>query len=165
MEGETVSAVLEGVVVGVATVHTPLVDEPDDVRPLTLRVDPGWQRRGIGSRLLVDSCRLAHMHGAIEVVLTARSDNQAVLPMVLAAGMRGRIRLAADVLTVRVPVRDLEAPSGLSPPTVRPARTGIPACVEQRRHHPVPDSRPVGAHPLRPGPGPRGRAHRAHPTR
>jgi hypothetical protein len=30
-----------------------------------------------------------------------------VLPMVLAAGMRGRIRMAADVLTVRLPVREL----------------------------------------------------------
>jgi len=27
--------------------------------------------------------------------------------MVLAAGLRGRIRLAAEVLTVRVPLRDL----------------------------------------------------------
>ena len=31
----------------------------------------------------------------------------AVLPMVLAAGLRGRIRMAGDELTVRVPVRDL----------------------------------------------------------
>ena len=41
-------------------------------------------------------------------MLTTRSDNQAVLPMVLAAGLRGRIRMAADTLTVRVPVRDLK---------------------------------------------------------
>ena len=40
-----------------------------------------------------------------EIVLTTRAGNQAVLPMVLAAGMRGRIRMAADVLTVRLPVR------------------------------------------------------------
>ena len=44
---------------------------------------------------------------ANEIVLTTRAGNQAVLPMVLAAGMRGRIRMAADVLTVRLPVRDL----------------------------------------------------------
>jgi hypothetical protein len=31
-----------------------------------------------------------------------------VLPMVLAAGMRGRIRMAGDLLTVKVPVRDLK---------------------------------------------------------
>jgi len=40
-------------------------------------------------------------------VLTTRADNQAVLPMVLAAGLRGRIRMAADVLTVRIPVHEL----------------------------------------------------------
>ena len=75
---------------------------------MTLRVDPAWQRRGIGTRLLVDAARLAHTLGATEVVLTTRSDNQAVLPMVMAAGLRGRIRMAADTLTVRVPVRDLK---------------------------------------------------------
>ena len=43
-----------------------------------------------------------------EIVLRTRADNQAVLPMVMAAGMRGRIRMAQDTLTVRVPVRDLK---------------------------------------------------------
>jgi hypothetical protein len=41
------------------------------------------------------------------VVLSARADNRAVLPLVLGAGLRGRIRMASDTLTVRVPVRDL----------------------------------------------------------
>jgi hypothetical protein len=30
------------------------------------------------------------------------------MPMMMAAGMRGRIRLAGDVLTVRIGVRDLK---------------------------------------------------------
>jgi ribosomal protein S18 acetylase RimI-like enzyme len=107
VEGDSVSAVLDGVVVGLATVQPALPDDPD-VRPVTLRVDPSFQRRGIGTRLLTDSARLAHMMGADEIVLSTRADNQAVLPMVLAAGMRGRIRMAADQLTVRVPVRDLK---------------------------------------------------------
>ena len=107
VEGETVSAIVDGVVVGLATVQSPLEDDPD-VRPVTLRVDPAWQRRGIGTRLLIDSSRLAHMLGAAEIVLRTRADNQAVLPMVMAAGMRGRIRMAQDMLTVRVPVRDLK---------------------------------------------------------
>ena len=64
--------------------------------PVTLGVDPAWQRRGIGTRLLVDAARLALARGADEIVLTTRSDNQAVLPMVLAAGLRGRIRMAGD---------------------------------------------------------------------
>lgn len=106
VDGDSISAIVGGTVVGLATVHPPLPDDPD-ARPVVLRVDPAWQRRGIGTRLLVDASRLAHAHGATEVVLTTGSDNQAVLPMVLAAGMRGRIRLAGEVLTVRVPVRDL----------------------------------------------------------
>ena len=75
---------------------------------LDLQVDPAWRRRGIGTRLLLDAARLAHALGADEIVLTTRADNQAVLPMVLAAGLRGRIRMAGDTLTVRVRVRDLE---------------------------------------------------------
>ena len=107
VDGASVSAIVDGVVVGLATVHDAPADEPGE-RPVTLRVDAAWQRRGIGTRLLVDVSRLAHAMGATEVVLSTRADNQAVLPMVLAAGMRGRIRMAADRLTVRVPVRELK---------------------------------------------------------
>lgn len=107
VEGDSVSALVDGVVVGLATVHPAPEDEPD-LRPVTLRVDAAWQRRGIGTRLLVDASRLAGSLGATEVVLTTRADNQAVLPMVLSAGLRGRIRMAADRLTVRVPVRELK---------------------------------------------------------
>lgn len=85
----------------------PTTAEEPGVRSVTLRVDPAWQRRGIGTRLLVHAARLAHSQGATEIMLTTRADNQAVLPMVLAAGLRGRIRMAADVLTVRVAVREL----------------------------------------------------------
>ena len=35
------------------------------------------------------------------------ADNQAVLPLVLGSGLRGRIRMGADDLTVRIPVRRL----------------------------------------------------------
>ncbi|MFC7492877.1 MULTISPECIES: GNAT family N-acetyltransferase [unclassified Nocardioides] len=103
---DSVSALIDGVPVGLAVVR-PATGEPG-VRPVTLRVDPAWQRRGIGSRLLGDVARLAHALGAEEIVLTTRSDNQAILPMVLAAGLRGRIRMAADTLTVRIAVRDLK---------------------------------------------------------
>lgn len=106
VEGGSVSAVVDGVVVGLADVLAEA--ERPGIRPVTLRVDPAWQRRGIGARLLVDAARLAGSLGAEEIVLTTRSDNQAVLPVVMAAGLRGRIRMAADTLTVRVPVRDLK---------------------------------------------------------
>jgi len=106
-DGDAVTALIDGTSVGLAVVGAPTAAEPG-VRPVSLRVDPAWQRRGIGTRLLVDAARLASSLGAAEIVLSTRADNQAVLPMVLAAGLRGRIRMSAGVLTVRVAVRDLK---------------------------------------------------------
>lgn len=103
--GDSVTALVDGTPVGLAVVGPET--EEECVRAVTLRVDPAWQRRGIGSRLLVESARLANGLGADEIVLTTRAGNQAVLPMVLAAGLRGRIRMSGDVLTVRVPVREM----------------------------------------------------------
>lgn len=105
VDGETVTARIDGTVVGLAAIRD-AAPEPG-VREVTLRVDPAWQRRGIGTRLLNEVSRLGAASGIQELLLVTRADNQAVLPMVLAAGLRGRIRLAADVLTVRVPLRDL----------------------------------------------------------
>jgi ribosomal protein S18 acetylase RimI-like enzyme len=105
VDGASVSALIDGTPVGLAVVRPE--EGEAGVRPVTLRVDPAWQRRGIGTRLLADAARVAHALGADEIVLATRADNQAVLPMVLAAGLRGRIRMAADVLTVRIAVREL----------------------------------------------------------
>jgi GNAT superfamily N-acetyltransferase len=113
VEDLTVLAKVDGTVVGLATIR--LEGEEPDVREVTLRVDPAWQRRGIGTRLLNDVARLGAGLGIHEILLVTRADNQAVLPMVLAAGLRGRIRLAADVLTVRVPLKDLR-PIGVGAP-------------------------------------------------
>jgi GNAT superfamily N-acetyltransferase len=106
VEGYSAVATIEGARVGVATLGAADPDLPD-VLPVALEVDPVWQRRGIGTRLLSDSARLANGLGAAAILLTTRSDNQAVMPMVMAAGMRGRIRLAGNALTVRIAVRDL----------------------------------------------------------
>ena len=100
VEGDSVAATVDGVAVGLAGVA--------DDGAVTLRVDPAWQRRGIGTRLLVDAARLANGRGIEEIVLTTRPDNRAVLPMVMAAGLRGRIKMAGGVLTVRIGVRDLK---------------------------------------------------------
>ena len=105
-----VAALVEGTVVGAARLGAPTVahGEEDGVLTVTVDVDPAWRRRGIGTRLLVEVARLAAGTGVEEIVLSTEPDNQAVLPIVLAAGLRGRIRMASDQLTVRVPVRDLK---------------------------------------------------------
>jgi GNAT superfamily N-acetyltransferase len=106
VDEDTVAAWVDGTLVGVAVVRPPV--EGEEGRRVTLRVDPAWCRRGIGTRLLGDVCRLAAGLAVGEVVMVTTADNHAVLPMVLAAGLRGRIRLAGDVLTVRIPVRELK---------------------------------------------------------
>ena len=106
VRGERIVAMADGTTIGLAVVHPP-TDDPL-VRTIDIDVDAAWQRRGIGTRLLGDSARLARRLGAEEVVLTTEHDNRAVLPMVLAAGMRGRIRMAGETLTVRIGVRELK---------------------------------------------------------
>lgn len=106
VDGETVAAVVDGTTVGLAALRADTVEA--GVRAVTLRVDPAWQRRGVGSRLLTDVARLAAGLEVREIVLTTSADNRAVLPMVLAAGLRGRIRLAGERLTVRIAVHELK---------------------------------------------------------
>ena len=105
VRGERIVAMADGATIGIAVVHPPTEDPL--VRTIDIDVDAAWQRRGIGTRLLGDAARLARRLGADEIVLTTAHDNRAVLPMVLAAGMRGRIRMAGETLTVRVGVREL----------------------------------------------------------
>ena len=81
-----------------------LVD-PDGAWHLDLAVDPAWRRRGLGSRLLLEATRAARTGGASELVVRTAADNPAVLPLVLGSGLRGRIRMGTDDLTVRIPVR------------------------------------------------------------
>jgi GNAT superfamily N-acetyltransferase len=105
---DSVAAYVDGVLVGTATLGEARLVDGVTLRPVDLGVDPGWQRRGIGTRLLLDAARAAGASGADELLLTTAADNPAVLPMVLGAGLRGRIRMAADQLTVRVPVGGLK---------------------------------------------------------
>lgn len=101
VSGSVVRAVVGGVAIGSAT----RVVEPDGAWHVDLGVDPAWRRRGIGSRLLLETARAARAAGADEIVLRTAADNPAVLPLVLGSGLRGRIRMGADDLTVRIPVR------------------------------------------------------------
>lgn len=100
-----VSAMVDGTTVGRAVLAEMV--SPGS-RRLHLEVDPAWRRRGIGSRLLLEAARAAAGLGDDELVLVTDADNQAVLPMVLGSGLRGRIRMSGDELSVRVPLRDLE---------------------------------------------------------
>ncbi|MBS2939254.1 GNAT family N-acetyltransferase [Nocardioides sp. J2M5] len=81
-----------------------LVD-PDGSWHLDLVVDPAWRRRGLGSRLLLETSRAARAGGAVDLVVRTSADNPAVLPLVLGSGLRGRIRMGTDDLTVRIPLR------------------------------------------------------------
>lgn len=103
--GTVVSALAGGLVAGRAEVT--VGETTDKPWPVDLWVDPAWHRRGVGTRLLAEVARAARAHGAEEIVLTAPAESKAVLPMVLAAGMRGRIRMAGDSLTVRIAITDL----------------------------------------------------------
>ncbi len=103
---DRVTALVEGTVVGLARLAA--VEDEAGVLALSLDVDPVWRRRGIGTRLLVEAARFAAGSDAEEILLNTEADNQAVLPMVLGGGLRGRIRMASDRLTVRIPVRDLK---------------------------------------------------------
>lgn len=103
--GDAVAALSGGRVAGRASV-APAAAEGDPW-PVDMWVDPSWQRRGIGTRLLADVARMARARGAEEIVLTAPSDTQAVLPMVLSAGLRGRIRMAGETVSVRIAVSEL----------------------------------------------------------
>ena len=98
-----VLARVEGTVVGSVSWRA----DRDRAWYLDLGVDPAWRRRGIGSRLLLEVARLARSCDAEEIVVRTAADNQAVLPLVLGTGLRGRIRMGSEDLTVRIPVHQL----------------------------------------------------------
>jgi ribosomal protein S18 acetylase RimI-like enzyme len=102
VDGDEISMVVDGLTAGRATVR-PALDEPGAC-VLTLTVEPAWRRQGVGRKLLAEAVKVALARGADALVLTTQADNQAVLPMVLAAGLRGRIRMSGDRLTVRIPL-------------------------------------------------------------
>lgn len=102
---DTVTALVAGTVAGRASVA---VEQATD-RPwlVDLWVDAGWHRRGIGTKLLIEVARQARARGAEEILLSAPAESRAVLPMLLAAGLRGRIRMAGETLTVKVALTDM----------------------------------------------------------
>jgi GNAT superfamily N-acetyltransferase len=102
VDGDEITMAVAGLTIGRATVR-PALDEPGTC-VLTLSVEPTWRRQGLGRKLLAEAVKVALARGADELVLITQADNQAVLPMVLAAGLRGRIRMSGNRLTVRIPL-------------------------------------------------------------
>ncbi len=67
----------DGLVVGYAGLMLSL----DEAHVTTIAVDPGWQRHGIGSRLLLNLTRAALARGARHMTLEVRVSNQAAQEM------------------------------------------------------------------------------------
>ena len=97
-------AVVGEEVVGVASVTR----DDEAAAHVAILVEDGWQRRGLGTRLLSGAARLARGLGADEVVLRSRSHHPALMPLVFASGLRARIRLDGDTLVVTAGVGDLK---------------------------------------------------------
>jgi GNAT superfamily N-acetyltransferase len=68
----------------------------------SLEVAPAWRRLGIGRQLLRQVSGLAAGRGAVELMMLAPPTEEGVVPVLAAAGMRGRIRLTEEGLSVHI---------------------------------------------------------------
>jgi len=68
----------------------------------TIEVAPAWRRMGVGHQLLRRLCQVAARSGGREMVLVAPPSEQGLVPLLAAAGLRGRIRLTEQGLQVRL---------------------------------------------------------------
>ncbi|MGJ0558403.1 GNAT family N-acetyltransferase [Methylocystis sp.] len=111
VEDEAVLARIGAHVVGAAKLHAVI----DGVIEASLEVAPAWRRLGIGRQLLRQVCGLASGRGASELTMLAPATEEGVVPVLAAAGMRGRIRLTEQGLSVHIslagvrPIGDLVA--------------------------------------------------------
>ncbi len=110
----SVVASVSGAVVGVAA----LAAASGETCELSLLVEDGWQRRGIGTRLLAAATRRAAAAGIAEVVLRGPAESPAAMAMVFGSGLRARVRLSGEELVVTVSTRGLVEPAQ---PAVRAA--------------------------------------------
>ncbi|MGA8208694.1 MAG: GNAT family N-acetyltransferase [Nocardioidaceae bacterium] len=111
--GGALVAVVDGEVVGYATVST----TEEEAAEVALLVEDGWQRHGLGARLLSSAARLARGRGAEEIVLRSRGHNPALMSLAFASGLRARIKLDGDTVVVIVGV------NGVRPLATVPAET------------------------------------------
>ncbi len=114
-------AVVGGRVVGLAA----LGEVADGTCAVSLLVEDGWQRKGIGTRLLGSAARLAAGRDAEDVVLRGPAESPAAVAMVFGSGLRARVKLSGDELVVTVSTRGLAPLEAVGPaagsPTLAPA--------------------------------------------
>ena len=120
--GETVTALIDGVAVGIGEVLAPTEDD-ENVRIVNLRVDPAWQRRGIGTRLLVDTARLAHMLGADD---REGSPDRYVLGQVDGDGNEHQLEAGEQDRPCRLPTRQCRPSRASAIDRLRPWRVAVP---------------------------------------
>jgi GNAT superfamily N-acetyltransferase len=102
--GGALVAAADREVVGVASLSAC----EDGVVEVALLVEDGWQRRGLGTRLLSQAARRARGRGATEVVMRSRTPNPALMSLAFASGLRARIRRDGDTVVVTVGVEGLK---------------------------------------------------------
>lgn len=79
-----------------------VLDRTRGVPTVTLEVAPAWRRRGVGRRLLLRLRDHALGSGAQEMVLRGPAGDTALVHLLAAAGLGGRIRSGSDGLSVRI---------------------------------------------------------------
>jgi GNAT superfamily N-acetyltransferase len=104
-----------------------LADVVDGRCEVSLLVEDGWQRRGIGTRLLGAAARLGAGQGAEDVVLRGPAESPAAVAMVFGSGLRARVKLSGDELLVTVSTRGLAPLSAVGPLAAPPAPAPAPA--------------------------------------
>ncbi len=111
--GGALVAAIGANVVGVATISTC----EDAVAEVSILVEDGWQRSGLGTRLLTSAARLARGQGAAELVLRSRTHHPALMSLAFGSGLRARIRREGESVLVTVGL------DGLKPLTTVPLTT------------------------------------------
>ena len=112
-----VVAAVGGDLVAVASVS----EVEDGVAEVAILVEDGWQRRGLGTRLLAAAARLASGRGAREIVLRSRSQDAALTALAFGSGLRARIRLCGETVEVTVGVDGLKPLEAPAPDHAQPA--------------------------------------------
>ncbi|MCW2866352.1 MAG: hypothetical protein JWR20_540, partial [Marmoricola sp.] len=76
-----------------------------------IEVAPAWRRLGIGTGLLLRAAAQVAEAGGTDLQLVAPAEEEGVVPMVLGAGLRARVRVSGDVLVARIAVSGVRRPA------------------------------------------------------